>query len=307
MRENRGSWYLLTGVVIGIALGLLYAWVLRPVQYTNTSPKTLRADYKDHYRGMIAAAYLSNGDLVRARARLDLLGDTDLYQVLAEQAQRTLAESGSSLEARALGILAVALGQAPDLAAPSPPPGTAVSPTLALSGTPARTPADTTTQAAPIARTATASPGSAGGPSTPDTSTATSRSTQTAEPSGTPLPTRTPTPTQGAPFVLDNQELVCNPDLTTPLIQVETLDAAEQPVPGVEVIIVWEGGENRFFTGLKPEVSLGYADFDMTPGITYTLHLAEGGQPIQGLAATECEGEGGERYWGSWSLIFIQP
>ena len=31
-------------------------------------------------------------------------------------------------------------------------------------------------------------------------------------PTSTPLPTRTATPTQGAPFVLDRQELVCDPE-----------------------------------------------------------------------------------------------
>jgi Tfp pilus assembly protein PilF len=87
MNEKRGPWYLLTGLVIGAVLGLLYAWVVRPVQYTNTAPNSLRADYKDQYRAIIAVAYLANGDLLRARARLELLQDPDLYRVLAEQAQ----------------------------------------------------------------------------------------------------------------------------------------------------------------------------------------------------------------------------
>ena len=85
MNENRGPWYLLTGLVIGAVLGLLYAWVIRPVQYTNTAPSSLRAEDKDQYRAVIAAAYLANGDLLRARARLELLQDPDLYRVLAEQ------------------------------------------------------------------------------------------------------------------------------------------------------------------------------------------------------------------------------
>ncbi len=107
--------------------------------------------------------------------------------------------------------------------------------------------------------------------------------------------------------MLDSQELLCDPRQTTPLIQVEALDAARQPIAGVEVVVIWDSGENHFYTGVKPEVSPGYADFDMTPEVTYTLRLAEGGQPVSGLTPTECETTSGDRYWGSWSLIFIQP
>ncbi len=121
------------------------------------------------------------------------------------------------------------------------------------------------------------------------------------------MPTRTPTPTPGAPFVLERQQLVCNPELEEALIQVEVFDSAGQPVPGVEVIVTWDSGENHFFTGFKPEISLGYADFSMTPGVVYTLRLAEGGQIIPGLTPGECESPGGERYWGAWKLTFVQP
>jgi len=320
MRENRGPWYLLTGLVLGTIIGVLYAWFVRPVQYTNTSPKTLRSDFKDQYRALIASAYLSNGDLVRAKARLDLLGDADLYAVLAQQAQRTLAEGGSSLEARALGILAVALGQSPPtLPGPTGGPITSVStpgvitPSGSASPSPG-TPAGTGTPASaqpssmtPEAGTPAPTTASTTPPDASSTPTNRPVRTPTLMPTGTSLPTLTATATQGAPFVLNQQELVCDPRQTTPLIQVETLDAADQPVPGVEVVVNWESGENHFYTGLEPEVSPGYADFDMTPGITYTLRLADGGQPIPGLTPTECETSSGDRYWGSWSLTFIQP
>ncbi len=307
MNEKRGPWYLLTGLIIGVALGLVYAWIIQPVQYTNTPPSSLRADFKEQYRTMIALAYLANNDLVRARARLELLQDQDLYRILAEQAQRKLAEGKYPEEARALGLLAVALGQAPppptqtpatqvaanetptSPAAPSASPTTRViipSPTL----TPETAVITTTTASAPQA-TVSGSP----------------RASATLRPTSTPLPTRSPTPTPGAPFVLDRQQLVCNPNLGESLIQVEVFDSAGQPVPGVEVVINWDGGENHFFTGFKPEISLGYADFVMTPGVVYTLRLADGGQIIPGLTPSECEGSGNTRYWGSWRLIFVQP
>jgi hypothetical protein len=94
---------------------------------------------------------------------------------------------------------------------------------------------------------------------------------------------------------------------TASLIQVETRDAAGQPVPGIEVIVTWESGEDRFFTGLKPELGAGYADFNMTPGESYRVRLADGGDPLLDLTAVECEAEDGSRYWGSWKLVFQQP
>lgn len=112
MRDRRGSLYLLTGLVLGVLFGLLFARLFRPPFYFETTPSQLQADSKDQYRAMVAIAYVADGDLVRARARLNLLHDADLYNTLARQAQRIL-ETGQSAEAaRALGLLAIALQQA---------------------------------------------------------------------------------------------------------------------------------------------------------------------------------------------------
>ena len=293
MRDERGPWYLLTGFLLGVGLGLLYAWVASPVEYVDTSPFSLRKDFKDQYRAMIASAYMANGDLVRARARLDLLKDEDIFQTLAEQAQRTLAGGSAPQEARALGMLAVALGQSPaTLAAPG---GGEPSPALQETGviTPTLPLSAVLTMTLPV--------------TTPDGAPQPTEPSPTDAPTITPLPTRLPTPTIGSPFVLKSEELSCNPAQGTPLIIVQAFDAAGQGVRGVEAVVNWEGDESHFFTGLKSELGMGYADFTMTPGVVYTLRLAEGGQTIPNLTAQECEAEGGERYWGSWRLVFIQP
>jgi hypothetical protein len=109
--DERGNWYLLTGVVLGIILGILFAWVISPIKYVDTAPESLKDEFKDQYRVLIASAYVANGDLVRAKARLALLDEVDIYLVVAEQAQQILAEGGSVEEAQALGRLALALGQ----------------------------------------------------------------------------------------------------------------------------------------------------------------------------------------------------
>jgi len=295
-RDQRGPWYLLTGLVLGVALGLVYAWVLAPVKYVDTVPDMLREDYKAQYRALVAAAYMATGDLPRAQARLYQLNDPEVARTVAIQAQQALAEGRPEAETRALGLLAVALGQGP---APIP---TLPEAPLPATDVPAETPVETPSVEAPLA-TAT---------STLSVASATPAPTRrTPLPTNTPLPTRTASPTPGAPFVLQDQTLVCNPNLGQPLIQVEAYDAAGQPVPGVEVIVAWNGeqgaGEDRFFTGLKPELGLGYADLVLTPGITYTLSLADGGQPVPDLVAAECESDGGDRYWGSWLLVFAQP
>ncbi len=87
------------------------------------------------------------------------------------------------------------------------------------------------------------------------------RPASTLAPTVTPLPTRTATPTQGAPYIVEEQDLVCDPNIKEPLIQVVMLDAARQQVPGVELVVNWDGGENSFFTGLKPELGAGLRRF----------------------------------------------
>ena len=66
----------LLAIVLGAAGGLFYGWVLNPVKYVNTTPDTLRVDYKSDYVLMVAEAYGADSDLAQAARRLALLGDT---------------------------------------------------------------------------------------------------------------------------------------------------------------------------------------------------------------------------------------
>lgn len=302
-RENRGSWYLLTGLILGFVLGLLYTWTVEPVEYVNTTPASLRVDYKDRYRAMIAAAYQYNHDLVRAQARLELLNDDDMVRSLTEQAQRTLGEGGDQTQAGALGELAAALGvgsagiSSPEVRTPTHTPEATLTLTLQPNSTvteTSETPLDTDIPEAPQSETTLA---------VTATITRTPRPTATPSPTPTETPTRTPTSTPAAPFVLRTTQRLCEQNQPGGLIQVIALDAAEVQIAGVEVIVTWDGGEDHFYTGLQPEMGRGYADFDMTEGVVYAVRLAEAGETARELSTFTCSGG----YPGSWRITFQQP
>lgn len=328
--DERGSWYLLTGLVIGIAAGLFFAWVIQPMGFAKSEPASLRSDYKERYRVLIAAAFEANGDLLRARARLEKLGDDDLYRTLSEQAQHYLASQGDTEEARALGNLAVALGRTGSPVSlpgnPNGTPGPTETPGLrvyvtqggltAIPLTPSYTPTLTSTPVITAAETITATTNlSATLPLTgtlaltstlPATAPARISPTETTRPRPTATTTQIPSPTPGGVFVLQEQRQVCDPEMGAALLQVEARDASGQPAPGLEVVVTWQDGEEHFFTGLKPELGAGYADFDLEPGVAYTVRLEQAGQPVTGLSAPVCE-DGSQNYTGGWYLLFSQP
>ena len=333
-REERGPWYLLTGLILGLALGLAYAWMFQPAETEGTAPSGLNPEAKQHYRAMIAAAYQADGDLLRARARLELLGDQDVYHALAEQAQQMLASGETPDQARALGMLAVALGQSQSagptsqpttpavivahsgltpLASGMPPPSASPLPASA-SPTATAPPASTPTPMASEPAQSTAPVSTTPAASATDTADSTEPSTTPGEtvtptpkprPTETPRPTATASPTPGGPFVLTVREEVCTAG-QPPRLQIQTYDGSGQPVPGLEIVVTWEGGEEHFFTGLKPELGLGYADFNLTPGVNYTVRVAQAAQIIDDLQAVACPAEGGGEFWGGWQLRYEQ-
>lgn len=265
---NRGWLPLILGLLLGLVGGLYYAWIVDPVEYVDTAPTTLRRDFRDDYLALIASAYAATGDLDRARARLALFPDPNLPEYLAALAQQRLATGGVPSEARALAQLAAALGQRP----------------TPLAGTPSPTP-PTTPQ-----------------PATPPSPFPSLTPTRTPP----PPPTRTPTATPGVPFRLVAQDRVCDPSLGAPLLQVEVLDQNGEPVPGVEVRVIWDTGQDHFFTGLKPEISPGYGDFTMEEGVTYTLQVVGAEGVVTGLKVEDCVDDEGNLYPGSWRLVFAR-
>ena len=106
--RKRRSWYLLSGLVLGLVIGLVYAWLVNPIVYSHATPAGMQADDQDSYRSMIAQVYTVTGDLDRAKLRLAVLEDDNPVFALGSQAQRCMAE-GNTEEARSLALLASAL------------------------------------------------------------------------------------------------------------------------------------------------------------------------------------------------------
>jgi hypothetical protein len=285
MNERRFPWDMLAALIAGAALGLAYAWIISPVQVVDAAPEALRVDFKDQYRAVIAAAYASNGDLPRAQARLALLGDADSYQALSAQAQQMLAADGSPETVRQVAQLASALQ--------GPAPTTLVVPST-------RTKVATTKPSTSLAVTSA---------SATAFETSTPFETETPIPffTATARPTQTPIPPPAKPFELASQESVCDENLSEGLLQVITQTAARKQIPGVELILSWAGGEGHFFTGLKPELGNGYADYIMSPGVTYSLRAADGGTPITDLTPPACLAANGSTYFGGLLITLQRP
>ena len=131
----------------------------------------------------------------------------------------------------------------------------------------------------------------------------------------TPRPIRTPqatstralTATPGAPFQLTRQELLCDAEAVTPRLQVQVLDASGRGVPAMEIRVIWDQGSDRFFTGLKPELGAGYADYTLQPGIAYTVELPGSSALVTNLGLEPCTADPGGSFSGSWLLVFSQP
>jgi hypothetical protein len=66
-------WVLIFGLS-GIALGLYYGWMINPVKFLDTTPASLRADYRTDYVLMVAEAYHARQDGDLAQRQLAVLG-----------------------------------------------------------------------------------------------------------------------------------------------------------------------------------------------------------------------------------------
>jgi len=288
---------LIIALLLGLGLGLAYSWLISPLRVVDADPIALRADFKDNYRSAIAAAYAATGNLPRAQARLILLGDNNSPDILNSQAQRLIASgaSGEFQQADQLVALASALQNGTgQVSLPTSTPTTSENGTTAITASITALPSPTTDIPSEFTET-------------PQMTETQNVDTQVIVSTATPRPTRTPIPTVGVPFTLVAQDSVCDNTLPDGLLQVFIFNSKHRQVPGAKIIITWDNGEEQFFTGLKPEVGNGYADYTMSPDITYTLRLANGSDIASGLIAPTCQTPTGETFLGGIKLTFQQP
>jgi hypothetical protein len=77
----------LIAILVGLALGLAYGWLISPVRYIDTSPNTLRIDYKTDYVLMVAEVFQNENNLDMAFRRLALLGADKPEELVAQAIQ----------------------------------------------------------------------------------------------------------------------------------------------------------------------------------------------------------------------------
>jgi hypothetical protein len=284
-------------LLIGLGGGLAYSWLISPIEYVDAHPSLLRSDFKEQYRIVIAASYAATQDLPRARARLELLGDPDPTAELSAQAQRMVATGESIENVQPLVRLATDLKQGFASAPPTPTP-------FPIFNTPQ---VDATPTFEEFATTV--EEGEEDLPTETPLPTAAFEQTPlvpvTAE-TPTPRPTFTSTAGAGAPFVLVDQETVCDPAARQSVLQFTLTDSRGRPAAGVEIIVTWERGEDRFFTGFKSELGNGYADFTMQADTVYNIRIVTGGSFIPNITAPVCTDTNGTTYPGSLRLNFKQ-
>lgn len=268
---------LLLGLVLGLAAGLYYTWIVDPVIFINASPARLTPAEQEEYIIMVSQSYAADGDWSLAQQRLAALDDPDLPATISQLLDRFVREGRPPDLLRDLAQVAQQLGsdsRAVALFAPTPLPGSQPTATATPPLVPA---APTLTPTAVPLMTAT--------PTTGPT---------------VPLPpVPDPSPTTRPNYRLLTQLRVCEAE-PAPRLEVLTWDAFLEPEPGVEVIVRWQGGSDRFYTGFKPDQGADYGDFTMLPDISYSVQLADGSPEITGLRIEPCD----SGLPGGWRLTF---
>jgi hypothetical protein len=218
----------------GVAGGLVYTWVLDPVEYYDTSPDSLHIQDKLLYLALVGDLYACEQDLALAEARLAELGLEPDGPALADLIDQALDSGGRPEDVRHLAQLARDLGASGGV--------------LLVFG------AEPTSQ-----------PELTSSPEPTQVSTALPDTSQPPAPSVTPAPS----------FQIVDQTALCGGSGQPGRIMVWVEDVDGNGLAGVEIVVSWAAGQDRFFTGLWPEMGAGYADFEMKARTEYDVSLAD--------------------------------
>ncbi|PWH19963.1 MAG: hypothetical protein DDG58_03850 [Ardenticatenia bacterium] len=270
MKSGERIWWIagfLVGLMIGMSMSLFYTWVLDPPALTLAPPSSLNPHDKEIYMVLVAASYTADGDLARAERRLAALRDPRIGATLVALAERYIAEERDAREVRALARLADAFGYTSAALRAFIP-----TPTLTHTPSPTATPSPTHTSTASSTPTHTV-------PATTRTVTPVRQPTSTSTQTVTPAPTKTSTLTVTPTVEHDRFRVVQSTPLcdvqSNGMLRIYVRDSDGEGIRGVQIVVRWPEGEDRFYTGLKPDIDPGYADFEMQPGQVYEVQLVD--------------------------------
>ncbi|MBE2267931.1 MAG: hypothetical protein IAE80_06835 [Anaerolinea sp.] len=276
------SWIgIILGLGLGIAAGLGFAWAVSPVEQVDTEPWQLDSDARTQYMIAITLSFAYDGDLGAAINRLvSLRLPGDPVQAVADAAC-SLATTGYANSTSGLNAMRAMMrfyqlqgrtGCADGLIPSYDNPGTVV--TIDV-------PTPTLTLEPPASKTPTPA-------------------------SDRPTPTQVLIIVPTSPPQNDFELVSVNTACDVGVIQVFVVELnGSTGIPGMEIRARWDGGESRFFTGLKPERGIGYADFQMEAGIDYLIDMPGRSDPVsRPLSAVPCTTESGARALTSYTVIF---
>lgn len=281
-RRLVNGWALFFGVCLGIGLGLFYAWQIAPVQEVDTLPRQLRPEDKAHYVVAVGLRFAYDSDLARAvEALISLELGTDPFQKVAEIAC-DLARSGyvdstaGVRGVRALKTFYQLQGKAgcadvlvPDIQTAQVVEVVVPTPTATVPPPPTKT---------PLTEDATPAGGAFVVPTTRPQQTFTGRIVST----------------------------FCDVSISG-VIEVFVQAIGSQGIAGQVVRVRWDGGQDRFVTGLKPERGAAYADFQMEAGRAYTIDMPSQADPLPSpIEARPCTTEAGQSAITSYRVVFTR-
>jgi hypothetical protein len=100
----------------------------------------------------------------------------------------------------------------------------------------------------------------------------------------------------------------CAPARQIGKIIVRVRDVEGIGMPGIKVAVSWTTGQDRFYTGLRPELGPGYADLQMTQGVEYEVSVADAKSDVaRGLSAELAAGVCPSTSLSlNWQVVFQQ-